>query len=115
MPAPEGSASAEHAAIAVGCYPAPSSRRFDDLPALGVSTNYCQLARAANTALRLLNQPAVTGPIPALVTRTMKVSAPAWARPVTLQQPSVGKMIRLAQKPGVPLAGGAATRNGEPD
>jgi hypothetical protein len=49
------------------------------------------------------------------MTHTMKVSAPACARPVTLQQPSVGKMILLAQKPGEPLPGGESTRNGEAD
>jgi hypothetical protein len=46
-------------------------------------------------------------------TRTVKVSVPACARPVTLQQPSVGKTSRLAQKPGEPLSGGRSTRNGE--
>jgi hypothetical protein len=48
-------------------------------------------------------------------TLTMKVSVPACARPVTLQQPSVGKMIRLAQKPGEPLPGGRSTRSGGAD
>src|SRR2546426_11392359 len=49
----------------------------------------------------------------ALITRTVKVSVPAGARPMKLQQPSGGKMIRLAQNRDEPLCGGVSTRNGE--